>query len=115
MVDNTWRDAKCVSNKLTFGSGELKSKYYKFSYSAYKIRVFSLFEQNHITKICPRNIQRFFSAIKVENFSRKSLIFLKLFAQNIDQRGSSNEYQQSMFWTKNKKNRFAPAYPSFTI
>ena len=47
-------------------------------------------------------------------------IFLN-FAQNIDcgytleppRRGGSNEYPQSMFWSKNKKNRHTPAYPSF--
>ena len=43
-----------------------------------------------------------------------------MFAQNIDrgytlERGGSNEYPQSMFWIKNKKNRYTPAYPSFTI
>ena len=44
-------------------------------------------------------------------------------AQNIDcgctleppRRGSSNEYPQSMFWSKNKKNRFTPANLSFAI
>ena len=44
-----------------------------------------------------------------------------MFAQNIDcgytleppPRGGSNEYPQSMFWSKNKKNRYTPAYPSF--
>ena len=44
-----------------------------------------------------------------------------IFAQNIDcgytleppRRGGSNEYPQSMFWSKNKKNRYNPAYPSF--
>ena len=49
-------------------------------------------------------------------------IFL-IFAQNIDcgytldppRRGGSNEYPQSMFWSKNKKNRYIPAYPSFTV
>ena len=49
-------------------------------------------------------------------------IFL-IFAQNIDcgykleppRRGGSNEYPQSMFWSKNKKNRYTPAYPSFAI
>ena len=29
-------------------------------------------------------------------------------------RGGSNEYPQSMFWGKNRKNRFTPANPSFT-
>ena len=64
-----------------------------------------------------------FSAVKIENFSRKILIFFFNFAQNINcgytleppRRGGSNEYPQSMFWSKNKKNRFTPAYPSFAI
>ena len=30
-------------------------------------------------------------------------------------RGGSNEYPQSMFWSKNKKNRYTHAYPSFAI
>ena len=44
-------------------------------------------------------------------FSRKVYINLLIFAQNIDcgytleppRRGGSNEYPQSMFWSKNKK------------
>ena len=47
---------------------------------------------------------------------KKNDIFL-IFAQNIDcgymleppRRGGSNEYPQSMFWSKNKKNRYTPA------
>ena len=30
-------------------------------------------------------------------------------------RGGSNEYPQSMFWSKNKKNMYTHAYPSFAI
>ena len=30
-------------------------------------------------------------------------------------RGGSNEYRQSMFWSKNKKNMYTPANPSFTL
>ena len=30
-------------------------------------------------------------------------------------RGGSNEYPQSMFWSKNKKNRYTPTYTSFAI
>ena len=30
-------------------------------------------------------------------------------------RGGSNKYPQSMFWSKNKKNRYTPAYPIFAI
>ena len=49
------------------------------------------------------------------------IIFL-IFAQNIDcgytleppRRGGSNVYPQSLFWSKNKKNRYTPAYPSFS-
>ena len=29
--------------------------------------------------------------------------------------GRSNEYPQSMFWIKNKKIRYTPAYPNFAI
>ena len=54
-------------------------------------------------------------------FSGTILTFFLIFAQNIDcgctleppHRGGSNEYPQSMFWSKNKKNRYTPAYPSF--
>ena len=60
---------------------------------------------------------------KNENFHRKIFDIFLIFAQNIDcgytleppRRGGSNEYPQSMFWSKNKKNRYTPAYPSFTI
>ena len=61
----------------------------------------------------------------MKNFSTKFWIFFFFFffAQNIDceymleptQRGGSNEYPQSMFWSKNKKNRHTPANPSFNI
>ena len=74
----------------------------------------------YITKTCPCNILRFFSfrIFQLKNFD----IFL-IFAQNIDcgytveppRQGGSNEYPQSMFWSKNKKNRYTPAYPSFAI
>ena len=75
-----------------------------------------------ITKICPRHKQRFFSAVKIEKNNQKKFdIFI--FAKNIDcgytleppRRVGSNEYPQSMFLSKNKKNRFTPAYPSFAI
>ena len=50
-------------------------------------------------------------------------LFFLFLLQNIDcgysveppRRGGSNEYPQSMFWSKNKKNRYTPANPSFTI
>ena len=60
---------------------------------------------------------------KIDNFQRKIFDIFLTFAQNIDcgytleppRRGGSNEYPQSMFWSKNKKNRYTPAYPSFAI
>ena len=53
----------------------------------------------------------------------KILIIFHIFAQNIDcgyrleppRRGGSNMYPQTMFWSKNKKNMYTPAYPSFAI
>ena len=64
-----------------------------------------------IKKTCPCNIQRLFIAIKNEIFQQKNFDIFKIFAQNIDcgytleppRRGGSNEYPQSMFWSKNKK------------
>ena len=61
--------------------------------------------------------------VKIENFHWKSFDIFLIFAQNIDcgytleppRRGGSNEYPQAMFWSRNKKNRYTPAYPSFAI
>ena len=68
-------------------------------------------------------INRDFLALKIENFQLKNVDIFLIFAQNIDcgytleppRRGGSNEYPQSMFWSKNKKNRYTPANPSFSI
>ena len=47
-----------------------------------------------------------------------------MFAQNVDcgytlgpprWAGGSNDYPQSMFWCKNKKNKYTPAYASFAV
>ena len=77
----------------------------------------------NIMKTCPCNKQRFFSVVKIEDFVGKILIFFLFLLQNIDcgymleppRRGGSKEYPQSMFWSKNKKNRYTPAYPRFAI
>ena len=60
---------------------------------------------------------------KNENFQWTNFNSFLICAQIIDcgymleppRRGSSNEYPQSMFWSRNKKNRYTPAYPSFAI
>ena len=60
---------------------------------------------------------------KMKIFSKNLFFFIFLtFLQNIDcgytlellRRGGYNEYPQSVFWSKNKKNRYSPAYPSFS-
>ena len=71
----------------------------------------------------PMQYIEIFSEAKIENFIRIFFYICLIFAQNIDcgytleppRRGGSNEYSQSMFWSKNKKNRYTPAYPSFAI
>ena len=53
----------------------------------------------------------FFFGFKNENFHWKKIDIFLIFAQNIDcgytleapRRGGTNEYPQSMFWSKNKK------------
>ena len=53
-----------------------------------------------------------FKVVKNETFQQKMFDIFLIFAQNIDcvytleppRRGGSNEYPQSMFWSKNKKN-----------
>ena len=52
-----------------------------------------------------------FSVVKIENFQLKIFDIFLIFAQNIDygytlelpRRGGSNEYPQSMFWSKIRK------------
>ena len=58
---------------------------------------------------------------KNEIFQIKILIFFNISAQNIDcgysleppRRGGSNEYPQSMFLSRNKKNNVYPCQPQF--
>ena len=71
----------------------------------------------------PMQYTLIFKVVKYENFQWKIFDIFLIFAPNIDcgytleppRRGGSNEYPQSMFWSKNKKNRYTPVYPSFAI
>ena len=73
----------------------------------------------------PMQYTKIVKVVKNENFQSLWKLFdiFLIFAQNIDcgftleppRPGGSNEYPQSMFWSKNKKNRYTPAYPSFAI
>ena len=75
-----------------------------------------------ITKNLPMQYTEIFSPVKIEKINRKCMIFFLIFAQNINcgymlelpRRGGSNEYPQSMFWSKNMKNRYTPGYPSLS-
>ena len=67
-------------------------------------------------------IEIFFSTKNLK-FHQKKIDSFLIFAQNKDcgytleppRRGGSNVYPQSMFLSKNKKNRYTPANPSFTV
>ena len=64
-----------------------------------------------------------FHGCKNDNFQMKFFDIFLIFAQNIDcgytleppQRGGSNEYPQSMFWSKNMKNMYTRVNPTFSI
>ena len=65
-----------------------------------------------------------FSAVNFGKFHWKKIDIFNRLAQNIDcgytlepprRGGGSNEYPQSMFWIKNKKNIYTPVNPVFTI
>ena len=71
----------------------------------------------------PMQYTEIFIAVKMKDFHQKKFDIFLIFAQNIDcgytlepsRRGGSNEYPQSMFWSKNKKNRYTPANPSISV
>ena len=74
-------------------------------------------------KNLPMQYREIFISYKMKLFSRKNFDLFLIFAQNIHceytlelpRRCSSNEYTQSKFWSKNKKNRYTPANPRFII
>ena len=69
----------------------------------------------------PIQIYRKFHLQKLKIFRQKSLIFFIFLLKNIDcgysleppRRGGSNEYPQSMFLSRNKKNNVYPSKPQF--
>ena len=95
--------------------------------SVYDVDAALNFAMNHFCHESLRKhahaIYKNFFGCKNENFYWKNFDIFLIFAQNIDcgytleppRRGGSNEYPQSMFWSKNKENRYTPVYPSFTI
>ena len=77
-------------------------------------------KKKKIRKHAYSNIQKF-SPPKTENFQIKNIGIFYISARNIDcgysleppRRGGSNEYPQSMFSSKNKKNNVYPSKPQF--
>ena len=76
----------------------------------------------NITKTCLfKCTENFTLPPKTENFQIKNSDIFHISAQNIDrgyaleppQQGSSNEYPQSMFLSRNKKNNIYPCKPQF--
>ena len=71
----------------------------------------------------PMQYTAIFHGCKNDNFQMKFFDIFLIFAQNIDcgytleppQRGGSNEYPQSMLWSKNKKNMYTRVNPTFSI
>ena len=69
----------------------------------------------------PIQIHRKFQLQKLKKKSDKKTDIFHISAQNIDcgyslkppRRGGSNEYQQSMFMSRNKKNNVYPCKPQF--
>ena len=76
----------------------------------------------HYENLPMQYIEKLFGC-KNENFQGTNFDIFLIFAQNIDygytleppRRGGSNEYPQSMFWSKNKKNMYTPAYTSLSM
>ena len=64
-----------------------------------------------------------FHGCKNDNFQINFFDIFLIFTQNIDcgytlelpQRGGSNEYPQSMFWSKNKKNMYTRVNSTFSL
>ena len=76
---------------------------------------------HHIMKTCLFKYILKILPPKNENFQIKIRIYFHISAQNIDcgysleppRRGGSNEYPQSMFLSRNKKNNVYPCKPQF--
>ena len=88
-------------------------------FSHAQAHMYGIFFLFHYENLPMQYTEIFFLLYKIKISSENFDIFL-IFAKNIDcgytlellRRGGSNEYPQFMFWSKNK---YTPAYPSFSI
>ena len=91
----------------------------------YFIKSGVIFRTNALSHYANMSVQytAIFHGCKNDNFQMFFSIIFLIFAQNIDwgytleppQRGGSNEYPQSMFWSKNKKNMYTLVNPTNSI
>ena len=90
--------------------------------NSYIINVNTLSPTQHYENMAMQYTE-IFLALKIEIFQLNNFDSFLIFAQNIDcgytleppRRGGSNEYTQSVFWSKNKKNRYTSAYQLYYI
>ena len=66
----------------------------------------------HYENLPIQDIEIFFFQYQKLKILSKCFLYFSYFCSS---RGGSNEYQQFMFWSKNKKNRYTPVYPSLAI
>ena len=105
IVISAWRNCTSLADVIQNAPSE------EFDQPAHTLRKHAY---SSIQKILPT---------KNENFQTKNSDIFHISAQNIDcgysleppRRGGSNEYPQSMFLSRNKKNNIYPVKPSFTI
>ena len=91
----------------------IKARHHKYIMSTEGSKVScSMSQQFHYENLTMQYTEKFFGC-KNEIFQWTNFNIFLIFAQNIDcgytlelpRRCGSNEYPQSMFWSKNKKNR----------
>ena len=96
------------------------SNFYSHGFIVHRIFEYALCIFLCITKTCLLKHTENFT-IKIWKFSNKKFWYFHISAQNIDcgysleppRRGGSNEYPQSMFLSRNKKNNVYPCKPQF--
>ena len=114
--------------KRTGAQGALTSKRNSNDRVCFEMTYRSFFEQLYPVHYVITSLQKqaYTNILKIlppkkGKFSDKNLIFFHISAQNIDcgysleppRRGGSNEYPQSMFLSRNKKNNVYPCKPQF--
>ena len=101
--------------------GEIRRIFFRLPLFSEAMGVYYFHKTSLITKICLFKYTEHFTTKKWNFSDKKFWFFFHISAQNIDcryslelpQGGSSNEYPQSMFLGRNKKNNVFPCKPQF--